>query len=158
MEKPPHVVGTYASPTILCYTVGTAKQKRHIIMTYLSVAKLDICIGSSLYQAGVDNEGRAFVGESFYLVATAQNGARHKHHARFKSIVVRRLMDEDATVIFEDIREEVLQKLEALLRKIHQAGEINLDYWDYADPEYGSTEYINQGIEEQRAYQERYAN
>lgn len=127
-------------------------------MTTLSVAHLDICIGSSLYQAGVDNEGRPFVGESFYLVATAQNGARHNHHARFKSVVAWSLIDEDATVIFEDIREEVIDKLEALLCKIRQLGEINLDHWDYADPEYGSAEYIVQGIEEQRAYQERYAN
>lgn len=152
------MVGDWQCPTISCYTVVTAKQKRHQTMTTLSVAKLDICIGSSLYQAGVDNEGRAFVGESFYLVATAQNGARYNHHARFKSVVVRRLMDEDATVFFEDIREEVLSKLEALLLKIQQAVLINLDHWDSADPEYGSAEYINQGIEEQRAYQERYAN
>jgi hypothetical protein len=74
-------------------------------MTTLSVAKLDICIGSSLYQAGIDNEGRGFVGESFYLVATAQNGARHNHHARFKSVVVRGSLNRNEYAIQSGVKD-----------------------------------------------------
>lgn len=115
--------------------------------------KYQINIGSELYDAG---EG--FEAERFFVVATTPKGRRFHHEMIISGASPRNI---EGDVFFVDVRAEAKEKLYGLVRRIENhlraGGDLDFAHWDEVDPAYGSNEYLVQGIEDQRWFEERYA-
>lgn len=114
---------------------------------------------SDLFDAGKDNEGRVFAAEVYYVVIENGAGRRWASYDRFRG--ARRVVDEEGWVGFDDLREEASAAAEALAAATDQVlasgGKVSLEDWYQVDPAYGSKVYQYEGIEEERAYEERQA-
>ena len=110
--------------------------------------KMNFGIGSDLYVAGRDEDGREFHAELFYLVAEDNSGNRWAHASTFPGCMVEDWNDEDGGSgrAFNDIRPQAQADAQALLARIQAAGgQINLDHWREMRPAYGSAAYIDYG-------------
>lgn len=114
---------------------------------------------SDLFDAGKDNDGRVFAAEVYYVVIENGAGRRWASYDRFRG--ARRVVDEEGWVGFDDLREEASAAAEALAAATDQVlasgGKVSLEDWYQVDPAYGSKVYQYEGIEEERAYEERQA-
>ena len=117
-------------------------------------------VATDLYNAGYTEDGQPFVAEVYYVYLENVEGRRFSHTSSFRG--AERLTDDEGINHFVDCREEAFAKAERLTLRINAALQtdkgINLTYWDEIDPANGSDEYIAQGTEAKRAFEERYAN
>jgi len=116
-------------------------------------------IASDLYHAGYTEDGQSFIAEVYYVTLENQAGRRFRHTSSFYG--VERLVDEDGDDYFADRRDQATVKANRLVDRVNaalQSGKgIDMAYWEEVDPAYGSDEYISQGTEAERVYQERLA-
>lgn len=115
---------------------------------------------SDLYVAGVRDDGREFIGEQYFVVVENEAGRRFRHQAIFngaKQIVC----PETGESGFVDLRDEASAKAERLAERVNDAlaagQRLDAACWVEIDPAYGSDEYAAQGVEAQRAFQDRQA-
>ena len=113
---------------------------------------------SDVYNAGRSCDGHPFIAEAFYVIMSNDRGTRFRHTATFKGaeLVV---CEETGEANFADLRQEARAKAERLADRVNAAlasGKgIDLAYWREIDPAYGSEEYVAQGTEERRWFEER---
>jgi hypothetical protein len=111
---------------------------------------------SDLYHAGYTEDGRSFVAEVYYVVMENDAGRRFRHEASFAGTEV--LVDDEGICHFPDLREQASAKAERLAARVNaalSAGQgVDLDRWEEVDPAYGSDEYVSQGTEAKRAFEE----
>ena len=115
----------------------------------------DTSVASDLYQAGYGDDGHPYIAEVYYVVVQYQDGRTFRHQAVFPGAVLR--VDHEDGEYFEDVRESALAKAERLAERVRSKGAVYLQYWDEADPAYGSEAYVSQGTEAKRAFAERIA-
>jgi hypothetical protein len=109
---------------------------------------------SDLYEAGKRDDGHPFIAEVFFVSITFANGERFRHYASFRGCAVHR--DEEGESYFEDTREAARAAAQQLVDRVLASDRINELHWDEVDPAYGSDAYVEQGIEAQRAYKDRF--
>jgi hypothetical protein len=116
---------------------------------------------SDFYQAGYSCDGHPFFAEQFYVVIENDAGKRFSHEATFKGAEVICNEDTDGETVFADVRAEAARKAQALADRVNaaiQAGvELDDARWYEVDPAYGSAEFVSQGTEAKRAFQDRLA-
>ena len=114
---------------------------------------------SDLYNAGYTEDGTPFIAEVYYVGIENDAGRRFVHVTSFRG--AERFTDDEGDDYFADRREEASAKADRLAARVNaalQAGKgIDLAFWNEVDPAYGSDEYIAQGTEAKRVYQERLA-
>lgn len=115
---------------------------------------------SELYVAGVSDDGREFIGEQYFVVIENEAGRRFRHQSTFlgaKQIVC----PETGESGFVDLRGEASAKAKRLAERVNDAlaagQRLDAGCWFEIDPAYGSDEYAAQGVEAQRAFQDRQA-
>lgn len=115
---------------------------------------------SELYSAGVRDDGREFIGEQYFVVVENEAGRRFRHQSTFlgaKQIVC----PETGESGFVDLRGEASAKAERLAERVNDAlaagQRLDFERWFEVEPAYGSDEYVAQGVEAQRAFQDRQA-
>ena len=108
---------------------------------------LDLVIASDLFQYGVEEDGRPFIGEFYYIQATDVNGNRWNHYHRFHGVSVSEVeVDEgEMRTIFRDVRVDAVRAADHLLRRIKEQGMIDIAYWEETRPAYGSAAYQDYG-------------
>jgi len=112
---------------------------------------------SDLYVAGKTEDGEDYTAEVFFVVIENAAGRRFCHKEQFKGCAVV-YNQHDFEPFFEDRREWAEAKADILTARVNaRKGGINFDHWDEIDPRYGSTEYILQGTEADRAAAEKQA-
>ena len=115
---------------------------------------------TDLYQAGVTEDGEAYVAELYYVAIENAAGRRFAHNAVFRGAIARQC-EESGDHYFEDVREGAKAKVEALCARVAAALDagraLDADLWNEVDPAYGSDEYVSQGTEAQRVFLERLA-
>ena len=118
-------------------------------------------VESDLYQAGYSCDGHPFIAENFYVVIYNDAGRRFRHQVTFKGAEVICNEDTDGETVFVDVRAEAAARAEALADRVNaaiQAGvALDADRWAEVDPVYGSEEFVSQGTEARRAFQDRQA-
>ena len=116
----------------------------------------DTNVASDLYQAGYGDDGHPFIAEVYYVVIQYQDGRTFRHQSTFAG-AKRQVDEDDGVVYFEDVRESALAEAERLAERVRSKGAVDLQYWEEADPAYGSEAYVSQGTEAKRALAERLA-
>lgn len=120
---------------------------------------MNITVSSELYDAGRTEDGQVYAAERYLVWAEDIDGTRYEHRSAFNGCRVS-VCEEDGYNCFEDIREEAKELAEKLAERVrdHLAadGALNMAYWHEIDPAYGSASYISQGIEEQRAFMDKF--
>jgi len=115
---------------------------------------------SDLYNAGYACDGHPFIAEQFYVIVSNDRGTRFRHAATFNG-TQRLVCEETGEPCFPDLREEARAKAERLADRVNAAlasgNGIDWAYWVEIDPVYGSEEYIAQGTEQRRWFEERQA-
>jgi len=97
---------------------------------------------STLYLAGITEDGEKFYAEQYHIRVQDKTGKRWFHEATFNGCEIEQTPDGfDA---FGDIRPFAKECADRLAEHIMWIGKINLQYWYEVDPEYGSEAYINQ--------------
>lgn len=118
-------------------------------------------VASDLFELGRNEFNEQITAESFYVVGESVEGYRIQHRNRFPNASRVRTSDPDCEqgwYIEPDFNAE--DKARLLLRRItdHVAagGTINREHWETVDPAYGSEAYQREGIEELRAFNDRF--
>ena len=112
---------------------------------------------SDLYKAGVTEDGEDYTAEVYFVVLENAAGRRFVHQSHFKGCDAVYYADE-GFYSFEDIRVEAKAKADRLTDRVNAAGgKIDFAFWTEIDPCYGSTEYVLQGTEADRAAAEKQA-
>lgn len=120
-----------------------------------SALNADIEVVSDLYEAGRRDDGHPFIAERFFVQLTFPNGERFRHYMSWNGCAVS--WDYmDGVNHFEDIRPAATAAAERLAGRVRSAGIFDDQHWYEVDPVYGSDAYQSQGIEEQRAYADRF--
>ena len=102
--------------------------------------KLSFSVESSLYEAGITEDGERFIAEMYYVVATDRDGSRYIHTHAYKGA---RVYETDDAIGFEDVRQQAEAAVNKLLNKIvRSGGRIDLGVWAVDRPAYGSAAYI----------------
>ena len=114
-------------------------------------------VASDLYQAGYSCDGHPFIAEQFYVVIENDAGRRFRHNAIFKG-TQQVVCEETGDAYFPDMREEATEKAERLVARINAAIQVGVELnnacWFEVDPAYGSEEFISQGIDAKRAFED----
>jgi len=114
---------------------------------------------SDLYHAGYTEDGASFVAEVYFVGMENEAGRRFRHAMNFYG--AERMTDDEGIDHFADCREEASAKAERLAARVNaalKAGKgVDLAHWDEVDPAYGSDEYVEQGTEAKRVFEERQA-
>ena len=99
---------------------------------------------STLYNAGLTEDGEEFVGHIFYVRAEAPNGQRWLHVKAFDGVTSEEYED-SGVMVFGDDREAAAEGAERLASKVREhlasGGKLDLDCWNEVDPAYGSDAY-----------------
>jgi hypothetical protein len=118
-------------------------------------------VASDLFNAGYSCDGHPFIAEQYYVLVENEAGRRFRHIAIFNG-TERIVCEETGDACFPDLREEASAKAERLATRVNAVlasgnGLEGLDpvYWDEVDPAYGSDEYVGQGTEAKRVFQEK---
>ncbi|CAB5219198.1 hypothetical protein UFOVP229_39 [uncultured Caudovirales phage] len=115
-------------------------------------------VASDLYTAGRSCDGHPYVAEQYYVLIENEAGRRFRHTATFNGAEVV-VCDDTGYMGFTDQRNEARAKAERLAARVNVAlasGKgIDWTYWGEVDPAYGSDEYVDQGVEAQRAFADR---
>lgn len=124
------------------------------------MSKFQVSVVSDLFEAGRTEEGRPFIAERFsvQLVAVA-TGRRWAHKILISGVEVEH--GDEGEVYFLDVRADAAARMERLAASVRDrlasGGRLDADFWVEVDPVYGSSEYVAQGVEGQRAAAERAA-
>lgn len=117
-------------------------------------------VASDLYSAGHSCDGQPFIAECFYVLVENEAGRRFRHGANFRSTEAM-ICDETGDTCFLDLRQKASAGAERLAVRVNAALAAGLaldpSCWYEVDPAYGSDEYQSQGIEAQRAFDDRNA-
>jgi hypothetical protein len=118
--------------------------------------KCEIEVFSDLYVAGRHpEEGTDIIGEVFYVVATEPDGRRYRHERSFPNLHWVKDDELEFGGYYGRLEGELAaSKLSETVRRA--GGPINLNSWREIDPAYGSEQYQRQGIEQERAWQDRF--
>ena len=104
---------------------------------------------SDLYQAGLTEDGEAYIAEVFYVVAQAPDGSRWAHDELFRGCAVHH--DDEGYEVFGDVRDLALHRCERLTARteahVAAGGRLDPAHWNEIDPAYGSAAY--QGLDRQ---------
>jgi hypothetical protein len=115
-------------------------------------------VGYDFYEAGKSCDGHPYIASKFYVMVENEAGRRFRHTASFPSVQVK---EWDGENIFVNIGEESKDIADGLAKKVNaalQAGKkLDQNYWFEIDPAYGSDEYVAQGTEANRVFEERQA-
>lgn len=95
-------------------------------------------VSSSLYVAGLTEDGEEFIAERFFVAAEFDNGMRFAHNHDFDGCKVE---THDEGKAFIDIREEAEAAANALRDRVNAAGKMHGEYWHEMEPGYGSPAY-----------------
>lgn len=105
---------------------------------------LIIDVSSSLYCAGLTEDGEEFIGHIFFVRAEAPDGRRWVHVRGFDG-VNEEFDEEFGCTYYGDVREEATAKAEALASKVQThleaGGKLDPACWNEVDPAYGSNAY-----------------
>jgi len=99
----------------------------------------DVSIQSDLYEAGITEDGERFTAEYYYVVVQRKDGKRYAHKSSFYG--TKQEESPDGFYFFPDIREEAKKEATKLLNQVKRSGIINLEYWFFMEPSYGSEYY-----------------
>ena len=156
---------TYVSDLLGCSVdhpaVEALEQRLELILSMNKSYTAEVA--SDLYRAGDTEDGTPFIAEVYYVTIENSEGRQFQHDAFFPGVAVCFYTDEDGhnSSYFDDCREEAQAKAERLASRVNQALQsgkgIDLAHWREIDPVYGSDEYIAQGTEAKRAFEERCA-
>lgn len=117
-------------------------------------------VASDLYQAGYSCDGHPFIAEKYYVLIENASGRRFRHNKSFAGVEVIQC-DETGETGFQDVRNEVKAIVEGLAAKINatlaSGKPLTQVCWSEVDPAYGSDEYVSQGTETQRFFDEQQA-
>lgn len=116
----------------------------------LKALGLTVAVDSELFEAGLTEDGEAFVGERYVVVAEDELGNRWRHHKAFSGVEVVDCVDHS---FFKDVRPAARDQAYALVDRIVAAGEIDLDRWSESRPAYGSTAYLQYGQDDEIAWE-----
>lgn len=118
-------------------------------------------VASDLFNAGYSCDGHPFIADQFYVVVENEAGRRFRHISIFNG-TQRVVCEETGDACFPDMREEASAKAKRLANRVnavlvagHGLEGLDSTYWDEVDPAYGSGEYVSQGTEAKRVYQEK---
>ena len=122
------------------------------------MTNLFIIVTSDLFNAGRTEDGTEFHAERYLVWAGDIDGTRYEHNSCFNGVKVHP-NEEDGGSFFEDVREDAIAQAEKLAARVRAhievGGGLDMQYWREIDPVYGSAAYINNGVEGERAFQER---
>ncbi len=122
-----------------------------------------ITVFSELYEVGPTLDGGPIIGSESFVVAWLRGGRRFRHDRTFVSHINTGEFDDDGYPIYMLTHDQAQRAVNRLVERIQSSydeqGFITLDdaHWSEMDPEYGSQAYITQGIEFERALNERQA-
>ena len=122
----------------------------------MKTANLDIQIGSELYVAGLTEDGTEYHAERYFIIAEDNEGNRWTHTTRFAGCRVE-WDDEVGANLFIDTRPEAHNRAVTLWQRIAKAREIDLQHWSLARPVYGSVAYQRYGIDDDIAWERKFA-
>ena len=114
--------------------------------------KYQVEVGSNLYNAGITEDGEAFIAECYFVAIQYADGSRFQHQVTFPGA---QYSEDEFGFGYEDIRDSAKAKAEQLAHSVRQAAGINFQYWEEVDPAYGSDAYQHQGTELKRAFADR---
>lgn len=117
----------------------------------------EVDVASDLYNAGYTEDGVPFIAETYYVTVTNLKGRRWASKNSWKSAET--YSDEYGDTGFTNVREEALNSAEDLAKYVTEllakGKKLNKNRWYEIQPAYGSEEYVSQGIEELRCYEEK---
>lgn len=103
--------------------------------------QISFSVVSDLFDAGPDEDGRAYHAEVYYVQAEHADGRRWTHPARFHG--AKRRIHEDS-VFFQDLRAHARKQARAVMRIAqvqYDDGGCDLRSWEEAPCAYGSAAY-----------------
>jgi hypothetical protein len=115
---------------------------------------------SDLFHAGYSCDGQPFIAEQYYVVIENEAGCRFRHQATFNG-TQEVVCPESGDSYFPDMRDQAQAKVNKLAIRVNaalKAGKtLSPTFWYEIDPAYGSNEYVDQGTEAQRVFEEKAA-
>ena len=115
---------------------------------------------SDLFHAGYSCDGQPFIAEQYYVVIENEAGRRFRHQATFNG-TQEVVCPESGDSYFPDMRDQAQAKVNKLAIRVNaslKAGKtLSPSLWYEIDPAYGSNEYVDQGTEAQRVFEEKAA-
>lgn len=112
--------------------------------TELAVASDLVVVGYNPENADYTNPRGAIHGVAAYVVATCPKGYRWSHQWSSTGVIERDQLARAGIM---------LDRMRAVL---DEGGELDEQYWRPMDPAYGSEAYQIEGVEEERAYMDRF--
>jgi hypothetical protein len=104
----------------------------------IDIRKWVVDINVDLFNAGRTEDGFDFTADVYQVFARKSDGTTYLHERLFFST------DREATddgVFFPDGRKKQLKLAQDLCAAVKKVGWINLDFWEEAEPGYGSDAY-----------------
>ena len=108
----------------------------------MNITGMDVYYASDLKKYGFIDDGTPFIGEVFYIEIENDNGDRWRLNHTFDGAAV---IHYDEGNRFDDIRPQAISKCKRLIKRIKEAGKINLQEWHQSSPAYGSNAYVSYG-------------
>jgi hypothetical protein len=148
----------------LCDIVGTGV----ILEAYQQTTSKELTVNttytaytaSELFNAGYSCDGHPFIAEQSYVMIENEAGRRFRHTAIFNG-TQEVVCEESGDSYFPDLRQEATAKAERLAARVNAAfaagKDVDWTYWGEVDPAYGSDEYVSQGTEAKRVFDEKAA-
>lgn len=117
----------------------------------------DVCVVPMLANYGRHPEdGEDIVGENFRVWVTLRDGKRYEYTRAFPGLRWVEDFEAEFGGYYENTHDESKAAAAKVAAMVRAKGVINLDYWREIDPAYGSEQYEQQGIGEQRAFNDQF--